>query len=207
MTGPNGHPIRVDEAGHLSDADLAGYLDRDLTPEERRHVETHIDRCATCRGELIALSRVVHGEPTSERRRPGLGRRWWIPAAAAAAVVALLAPRLTTKAPDAETAPRTRRVIDSDGRARLAVVSPSDGAAPEGQLLFTWRAGSADIYRIVVLTESGDLVWSTDTSDTTVALPDSVSLQPGRAYFWHVDGIGNGIAATTGSHRLEVPRK
>ena len=206
MTGPNGRPTNADRIAHLSDADLAGYLDRDLTPEERRHVETHIDRCATCRGELSALSRVVHAE-SRDQRRPGRGRRWWIPAAAAAAVVALLAPRLTTNAPDADLAPRTRRVIDSDGRPHLTIVSPTDGAVTGRPFVFTWRAGSADVYRIVVVTESGEVVWSTDTSDTTVALPDSVLLQPGRAYFWHVDGIGNGIAATTGSHRLEVPRQ
>ena len=206
MTDPSGRPTQADGFAHLSDADLAGYLDHDLPPEERRHVETHLDQCESCRGELVALSRVVHGE-SSVARRPALRRRWWIPAAAAAAVIAVLAPRLTTRAPDVDTAPRTRRVIDTDGRPRLTIVSPSDGAATDGPLVFTWRAGSADVYRIFVLTESGDVVWSTDTSDTTVALPDSVPLQAGRAYFWRVDGIGNGIAATTGGHRFEIPPK
>ena len=206
MTGPNGRPTKADGVAHLSDADLAGYLDHDLTPDERRNVETHIDRCATCRGELIALSRVVHAKST-EPQRSGLRARWWIPAAAAAAVIALLAPRLTMRTPDVESIPRTRRVIDVEGRPGLAIVSPSDGAVTGGPLVFTWRAGSADVYRITLLTESGDPVWTTDTSDTTVALPDSVPLQPGRAYFWRVDGIGNGIAATTGVHRLEMTAK
>ena len=44
---------------------------------------------------------------------------------------------------------------------------------------FTWRSANADVYRIYVLTESGDPVWTTETTDTTIALPDSVSLQSG----------------------------
>jgi hypothetical protein len=204
VTDPNGRPTTVNGFAHLSDADLAGYLDHDLTSDERRRIETHIDQCATCRAELVALSRVVHGD-SREQRRPGLARRWWIPAVAAAAVVALLAPHLTTRPSEVDTAPRTRRVIDADGRPRLEIVSPGDGATSGGRLVFTWRAASADGYRIVVLTESADPVWTTDTGDTTVALPESVSLQPGHAYFWRVDAIGNGIAATTGNHRFEIP--
>jgi hypothetical protein len=206
VTGPNGHPTGTNELAHLSDADLAGYLDHDLAPYERRRVETHIDGCATCRGELVALSRVVHGEPASAQRPPR-SRRWWIPAAAAAAVVALLVPRLTTNAPRVDETPRTRRVIDTDGRPRLAIVSPIDGTSVGGPVIFTWRAGgTADAYTIVVMTESGEPIWTTTTSDTTIALPDSVTLHPGR-YFWRVDGIGNGIAATTTVHRIEVPAR
>ena len=68
------------------------------------------------------------------------------------------------------------------------------------------QAEPADFYRIALLTETGDPVWTADTGDTTIVLPDSVSLQPGHAYFWRVEGIGNGIAATTGVHRIQIPR-
>jgi hypothetical protein len=58
-----------------------------------------------------------------------------------------------------------------------------------------------------LLTENGDPVWTSETGDTTVALPDSVRLQASQAYFWRVEAIGNGIAATTGVHRLQIPRE
>ncbi len=205
MTGPSGRAPESTGFEHLTDADVAGYLDRDLTPEERRRIETHIDRCAACREELIALSRITQprasAEPPRVRRR-----RWWIPAAAAAAVAALIVPNLTINSPEPGALPPTRRLSDGDGRARLTITSPSDGIVPSGRLVFAWRSGKADVYRIFLLAESGDPVWITDTGDTTIALPDSVALQPGRAYFWRVEGIGTGIAATTGVHRIQIPR-
>jgi hypothetical protein len=83
-------------------------------------------------------------------------------------------------------------------------VSPADDSTATAPLVFTWRAATADVYRISVLAEAGDPVWTAETNDTTIALPDSISLQPGRAYFWSVEGIANGIVASTGVHRLQV---
>ena len=120
---------------------------------------------------------------------------------------ALLMPRLTRNEAEPDAPRPTRRVSDTDGRSRLAIVSPGEGSIASDPRTFIWRAGSADVYRIYVLTESGGAVWTAETNDTTIALPDSVSLQSGRAYYWRVDGIGNGIAATTGSHRLQIPRE
>jgi hypothetical protein len=123
-----------------------------------------------------------------------------MPAAAAAVAAAILLPRLTSNPPPADSAQRTRRVTDTEGRSRLAIVSPTDGVIARAPLMFTWRSATADVYRIVLETDNGGPVWTADTPDTTIALPDSVSLNPGRAYFWRVDAIGNGIAATTGAH-------
>ena len=206
MTGPSGRPIEANGFEHLSDAEMAGYLDRDITPEERRRVETHIDQCAPCRSELVALSRITHAD-TAARTVPPRRHRWWIPAAAAATIGALLVPRLTIHEPAPDTPTRTRRIGETDGRSRLAIVSPDDGSTAANPRTFTWRAGNADVYHFVLTTESGGAVWTAETTDTTIALPDSVSLQSGRAYYWRVDGIGNGIAATTGSHRLQIPRE
>ena len=204
MTGPTGHDTEANGLAHLSDAEIAGYLDQALAPGERRQVETHIERCAACRGEIVALSRITHAEPV--RAKPPQRRsRWWIAAAAAAVIAAIMLPRLTNNAPAPDTTERARRVTDTDGRSQLDVVSPSDGIVPSAPLVFTWRAANADIYRFVVLTERGDVVWTADIGDTTIALPDSVSLQPGHAYFWRVDAIGNGIAATTNQRRIEIP--
>ena len=47
-------------------------------------------------------------------------------------------------------------------------------------------------------------VWSGETSDTALALPDSVALAPGRAYFWRVDGIAEGLALSSGARQLRV---
>jgi len=205
VTGPNGRPTEASELVHLSDAELAGYLDHDLSADERRRVETHIDACPECRREVVALLPITRpGEP-SEVRNVRRQRRWWIPAAAAAVVAALALPRLTRTVPDPDVPQRARRVTEAGGLSRLATVSPADDATIGGRIVFAWRSTNADVYRIDVLTTSGNPVWTTDTGDTTVTLPDSIALQAGQAYFWRVEAIGNGISAVTGVHRLQIP--
>jgi putative zinc finger protein len=207
VTGPNGKSTETSGLVHLSDAEVAGYLDHDLPADERRRVEMHIDQCATCRREIVALLPITHPGESPVRKIAQRPRRWWIPAAAAAVIVALILPRLTRYTPGPDAPQRARPVTETGGRSQLAVVAPVDDATVDGLLVFTWRSTNADVYRIAVLTPSGDPVWQTETSDTSIALPDSVALQPGKAYFWRVDAIGSGIAATTGPHRLQIPGK
>jgi putative zinc finger protein len=206
VTGPSGRPTEANGLAHLSDAELAGYLDHDLSADERRRVETHIDECAACRREIVALLPITHpGQSTASTivYRP---RRWWIPAAAAAVVAALALPRLTRDVAGPDLPQRARPVTEAGGRPHLATVAPADDATVGGRIVFTWRSTSADFYRVDVLTTSGDPVWTTDTGDTTVTVPDSVVLQAGQSYFWRVEAIGNGISAASGVHRLQIPR-
>ena len=205
MTGPNGRPMELNGLVHLSETEVAGYLDHDLSGDERRRVETHIDQCATCRREVVALLPIT--QPDQPHQRAHHPKRWWIPAAAAAVFVALTIPRLTRNAPDPDIRQRARPVSDAGGRSRLAIVTPADDATVAGRVVFAWRSADADVYRVSLLTENGDPVWTSETGDTTVALPDSVRLQASQAYFWRVEAIGNGIAATTGVHRLQTPRE
>jgi len=207
VTGPTGRPTEADGLVHLSDAELAGYLDHDLSADERRHVETHIDACPACRREIVALLPITHPGQSPDKTIVPRPRRWWIPAAAAILVATLAVPRLTRTVPGPDVRQRARRVTEAGGVSRLATVAPADDATVGGRIVFTWRSTNADFYRIDILTASGDPVWTSDTGDTTTTLPDSVPLQADRAYFWRVEAIGNGIAATTGVHRIQIPRQ
>lgn len=207
MTGPHGRPTEADGLLHLSDAELAGYLDHALSADERRRVETHIDACPGCRREVVALLPITHPGESPDNRAVHRPRRWWMAAAAAAVIAALVLPRLTRTAPGPDVPQRARPVTEAGGRPHLATVAPADDATVRGRIVFTWRSTSADFYRVDVLTTSGDPVWTTDTGDTTVTLPDSVALQAGQPYFWRVEAIGNGISAASGVHRLQIPRQ
>ncbi len=207
MTGPTDRPTEANELAHLSDAELAGYLDQDLTLDERRRVETHFDVCARCRGEAVALSRITLPVSTTADQRPAR-RQWpWLAAAAAAIMVGVLLPRLTNDSPSPDGVQRARRVTDTSGRSRLTLVSPANDITVQTPVTFTWRSANADVYRIYVFTRTGDEVWIRETADTTIALPDSVALQSGVTYFWRVDAIANGITATTDPYRLQVRRE
>jgi len=209
VTGPNGRPTEASELVHLSDAELAGYLDHDLSADERRRVETHIDACRACRREVVALHPITHpAESPAGARSVQRPRRWWLPAAAAGIVAALALPRLTRTVPGPDVPQRAPRATEAGGLSHLAIVAPLDKTTVEGRIVFTWRSTNADAYRLVVQTaESGDRVWAKETGDTTAMLPDSIPLQAGQSYFWRVEAIGNGISAASGSHRFQIPRQ
>lgn len=202
--------VRENESlGHVTESDLAGYLDNDLGPADRRRVEAHLDACVECRLELVAVQRLAASYRSSMRRIP---RPVWAGLGVGAALAAVLAglmllPRGHTVAPPLpDTVRAPVQEAGREGRRRIDVVAPpSDTAVPGQALVFAWRATAADVYRLTVLTDSGDPVWSLETADTSAAVPTGIRLRPG-AYFWRVDAIADGISATSGAHRFLVVR-
>lgn len=71
--------------------------------------------------------------------------------------------------------------------------SPVTLVAPVGRVTsalatrFTWRpVQKVDRYVLVVVDTSGAELFAAETRDTSLALPDTVRLAPGRAYLWWV---------------------
>jgi hypothetical protein len=140
------------------------------------------------------------------------GKRWRALAsvgalAAAAAVVAVLF--TDRSASEDAVAPRIRdaAITADEGRQRIAVVSPPESATVSARsAVFSWRATGADLYRFTLLSESGEPVWTHETADTTLRLPASVFPSREGAYFWRVDAIADGIAATSGARVVRMSR-
>lgn len=190
---------------HLSAGQLAGYLHQDLGPDERLAVEEHLDRCVECRADLIDLVRSAAPETTSVVGGLRRTARWWIPAVAAAGLAALLLLR-PGEPPGVPPAGVERPGVGaSESMPRITVVAPADGAAASRQdLVFTWRARAADTYRLTLLTQTGERVWTVDTSDTVAVLPPGLALTPGVSYFWRVEAMADGISATSDAQRFEL---
>jgi len=126
-----------------------------------------------------------------------------VPLAAAAGALFFLWP---SQAPPGE-APGIERSRAT--AARLAVVAPTASAeVAVDSVVFTWRsAGVGANYRVTVATEDGSTVWTGTTGDTTVSLPDSVTLAPSRTWFWYVDALfPDGRSTSTGIQRLRTQR-
>jgi len=201
-----------DPADHLTAGEIASLLDHSLTVADRGSIEAHLDACAGCRAEVLAVARLAESYGSSAGltapRSPGrsVRRRWLfgLGGAIAAGLAALLWFR--SGFPNPGSAHQPVRAPDfGEGRARLGIVAPSpDSLSPRAGLRLLWRGSSATLYRVIVLTQSGEPLWTADTPDTAIVLPDSVTLLPGHIYFWQVEGIGNGITASTGAHRLRV---
>ena len=209
--GPTAAP---DAQRHLTESQLAGYLDRDLLPEERRRVEAHLDACASCRGELADIARMADsyqssqsstGVPESVRPAP---RRWW-PVALGGAVAAGLTGLLLFGKSSTEPALLTQPIrapATGEGRARIEVVAPTEDASPVPPSgTFIWHKAGADVYRFILLSQSGEPLWNRETPDTSLTLPPFVLLQPGHDYFWRVDAVGDGVMSSTGARSLRVP--
>ncbi len=180
---------------HLTPEALAGYLDNDLSPDERQQLELHLAACVECRAELAE----VRGLELRRRRR-----RWipvLAPLAAAAAVV------LAFALPGRDAPPSSLRTVPT-GDSPLGIVAPAPSAevAPES-LVFVWRsAGPAASYTFTLQEDDGRVVWTSTLTDTSAAVPDSVRLAPGRTWFWLVDALlPDGRSWSTGVQRVRTP--
>src|SRR5690242_11771434 len=166
-------PIR----DHLENGQVAAYLDRALSPSDRSRIEEHLAGCDACRAEVIEVARLLRTQP----RRRG----WYVPigvAAAAAAVLLLVWPR---PAEEPALPPNYREPVVTT-TAAPSVIAPRGAIVAASR--FVWTAvPHADRYRLTVFDETGSVLWESQTSDTTAALPASIRLQRGASYFWKIE--------------------
>ena len=172
---------------HLTPDELGAYLDRTLRSEAASRVEDHLAGCAECRGEAVAIGRLI--QPVED----GAGRRkraYWIAPVAAAAIAGiwLLGPRAGDVSDRGEPALRTG---DIEGTVAITVLTPiaSSQLQPDS-VVFAWRRAEEDVvYQVTLLDEGGAVLWRGATEDTTIALPVDVSLGQGARFFWYVDAL------------------
>jgi hypothetical protein len=184
---------------HPSSEEVAAYLSNALTANDRATLEAHLAVCAQCRREVTSARRLIRSQGSST------ALRWAVPAAAAAVVAIVLLSPLRSGRVETLAKRAAEDAAVSATMPKIRIVSPASGDTVKGdQVVFVWqRVGNEPLYRLTLTDASGHAVWTRDTSDTTVALPTSLSLAKGQSYFWFVDALGaDGIALTTGTHRF-----
>ena len=213
---------RAVDKGHLTASELAGYVDHALDAEARRAAEEHLEECAECRHEAMAIINVADSyeadAPVVEVRarstatasaRSRAGWRRVAVAIGSGVLAAGLVLSVVARQPDSRderiAAVRAPHTSARAGETVVAAAAPADGATiPARGAVFSWHRATTDTYRFTLATQSGEPVWSRETSDTSVALPAAVSLEPGRTYFWHVDAIADGIVAASAARQFLV---
>jgi anti-sigma factor RsiW len=205
-----GRRMRVE---HLSESEISGFLDHDLSDAERSSVESHLQVCATCRAAIVEVSRMTDSYLTSvdgplaeaakrnrwRRRIPAI-----LGAAAAATFAIVVAGKRLDRSPSESM--RSGPTVAADSRPVLEVVGPPELVARgDSALAFAWRSANTASYRFAILDDTGNPVFERELSDTVIHLPRA-SLERGRLYFWRVDAIADGVSATTGARKLTLAK-
>jgi anti-sigma factor RsiW len=184
-----------DESDHLTDIDVAAYIDKKLLPDQRERIEDHLSNCPDCRKQVLETRELLE-----QMRRP---KKLLVGGALAAAVAVVLL--IVRPAPPDENEPPRLRTISAE--APLAAYGPI-GSAPRTGLRFVWSAApGAESYRLTVNRADGNPVWSLSGPDTVMALPDSVVLRSNERYFWVADALlRDGTTRSTGLREFGVVR-
>lgn len=185
---------------HLTSEEVAAYLAGAPEGAELERLDAHMVACDACRAEVVAVRRVV------QRRRK---RRWGpLPlgglAAAALAGVFFLTPGTATNGESGDPVLRDAQGLPAEGVATIEVVTPEDGSQVlADSLRFEWRPLVGDVMFVVTVSdENGDVVWTSNTLDTVLAMDPGIPLRPNRRYFLIVDALIDG-AWSASSRMLE----
>jgi anti-sigma factor RsiW len=185
------------QPGHLANGLAAAYVDGRLAAVEVSRVEAHLAECDACRLEIVAIRRLL---------RSRTRRRLWPAIAGLAAAAALLLMLFRPDERGGSGKPPLRGGGTGDVEAPVAITPAANATISTESIGFTWRGSRAAVsYRLTLTDERGDVVWSTQTTDTAVVIPSSVRLGNGRVYYWYVDALlPDGRSTTTGVHRFDV---
>jgi hypothetical protein len=182
----------------MNESDIAAYVDRRLSVAERDRIEQHLAGCRECRNEVVESRRVL-----MQARRPRLILLGGSVLATAAALLLVLRPAFIFPRADGESA----RLRNAGAPTTLVAHGPS-GEVPLSGLTFVWGAAQgAATYRLTLSGADGVPLWTASTTDTTLALADSVRLGPGKPYFWMTDALlGDGTTRSTGLREFRPTR-
>jgi hypothetical protein len=188
-------PARTDD--HLSDSDIASYLDGAMSADERARAETHLSMCDECRLETVTASEAIASAPSTKPRSTTAWR--WVGVTAAAGLLVVAASTLSRNAADTEIV-RAENPGLPGNRATVIVVSPTDGGSLARDQSLVWRSFGPDAtYRLTIADESAQPLYSATVQDTSAAIPSSVPAERGKKFFWYVDAIGgDGLTASSG---------
>lgn len=190
---------------HLSAEEVAAYLSRAVSPEEREKIEAHLAACSACCDEVAFHA---HLEDLEAAHRPSW-RRPTIAVLSAAAVLAgvlLIGPQF--KATLVGDQPRLREgqaSIERELRPTIAVLAPDgDNPVHRDSVYFAWSPVAPDaLYGLTLTDPSGARMWGTTTRDTMLQLPSDIVLARGSVYFWYVDALlPSGESPSTGARRF-----
>ena len=178
---------RTETPDCLEESAIADFVEGRLSPGARAPVVAHLLTCAHCRSLVRATGRLLADDVVAREIPRAVGRRWrrWslpLGLAAAAAVLLFVWPR-SPEHTDSTPGLRDSTPARTDAPVPIA---PRGSVARVGRFVWSSVPG-VDRYRLRLYDAEGALVWTVETADTAVGLPNSVVLLPLGPYFWKVE--------------------
>jgi len=195
---------------HLTERDIALYVEQTLPEHERERVESHLSDCPACVEQVAALTRLPlimadttapHLDAATRRRAEHLGSKsrtslldlLFLSSVARPfrfAVVGFLLVGIGITYLMVGRTPEPERFRSPEVVQPFVKLSPGDGAFVESTTIFRWTAVQhSAAYQLTLFEEGGRQLWSATISDTMASIPPSVALQPGKKYFWRVEAL------------------
>jgi hypothetical protein len=180
---------------HLSEREVAAFIDGTLEPVARATAELHLAGCTECRTEVRESTALAQSLPAPQRR----SRPAWIAVGAAAAAVLLIAIVPLARDDGVRNVP-VERGVPGDAPAAVQTLWPAEGATvPREKIEFIWRRNDDASYRVTLTDSVGGTIWSATTADTMIALPATIEVPSGVRMHWYVDALRlDGTAAAGG---------
>lgn len=169
----------------LDDDTIAALAEGALGAEARSVAMAHVGSCVRCRRAVSSVARSLLDPGVSleirATARPRFRLLTVVSGIAAAVLIAFVAlPWRTVRDSPTHRAPTIT------AGASPVLVAPVGVVAQAHELRWTDVEG-ADRYRVTLFDATGGVLYETQTPDTVVALPGSVSLEQGREYFWKAE--------------------
>ncbi len=167
----------------LTPDEVAAFLDGQLDGAELARVESHLAENPGSRQEIIKASRILSSMPKRDARR--WPRRYAFIGLAAAAAIAVVIIRPGDTELRRPVSVERRSTVDEPDKIEL--ISPANAHRLTGrgdQLV--WRSIKGATYYVVISDTSGNTVFRTSTSDTSLIIPQSITAA--GTYYWRVDG-------------------
>jgi hypothetical protein len=171
--------------GHGSEAERVATIDAALAHPASAH-------------ELELLRALAANRRVARRTLPW--KTVWLGLAAAAALAIVATP--TVRGLFRDGGPQIVR----NGTPDAVLLAPPEDAALDASRTFRWRSvPGTRVYSLEILTSEGTLVFTTRTADTTMTLPQDVTLEPGVDHRWWITAeLSDGTRRPSAFRRLVV---
>jgi hypothetical protein len=197
------------ESSCLTTDAIVAFADGRLSDSERLAWTPHLGSCRRCQRELASLVRTLNDPAVLDASRISKPYRrrltlLIVPLAAAAAIILTLAlPReRQLRAPGVQH----RELVLTPGNAPM-IGSPM-GTVAEVESLQWSAVPHAELYRVTLFDDDGDVLFEKEVAEPHLALPETVKLLPENQYLWQVQariGFGRWISSDLVEFRVSPP--